>query len=36
MPRTGGEDAPIGLLLGALALLVLGSLLTLRTWRRTT
>jgi LPXTG-motif cell wall-anchored protein len=34
MPRTGGEDAPIGLLLGALALVVLGSLLTLRTWRR--
>jgi LPXTG-motif cell wall-anchored protein len=30
MPRTGGEDAPIGLLLGALALLAIGVVLTVR------
>ena len=30
LPRTGGEDGPTGLLLGALALLLGGALLTLR------
>jgi len=30
LPRTGGEDAPIGLVLSALALLVAGALLTRR------
>lgn len=30
MPRTGGEDASIGLLLGALALLAIGVILTVR------
>jgi len=34
MPRTGGEDAPIGLLLAALALLVMGVILTVRGWQR--
>ena len=36
MPQTGGEEGSVGLLLGALALLAMGSLLTLRTWRRRT
>ena len=34
LPRTGGDDAPIGLLLGALALLAVGSLVMLRMRRR--
>jgi len=34
LPRTGGEDAPIGLLLSALALLVAGALVTMRLRRR--
>ncbi|HEX5689213.1 MAG TPA: LPXTG cell wall anchor domain-containing protein, partial [Roseiflexaceae bacterium] len=34
LPRTGGEDAPFGLMLGALALLMSGGLLALRARRR--
>jgi len=34
MPRTGGEEISVGVLLAALALLVAGALLTLRVWRR--
>jgi LPXTG-motif cell wall-anchored protein len=30
LPRTGGDDAPVGLLLAALALLAVGTLVTLR------
>jgi LPXTG-motif cell wall-anchored protein len=33
LPRTGGQDAPLGLLLGALALLLGGALLALRVRR---
>ena len=33
LPRTGGEDAPVGLVLGALALLLAGAGLTLRRQR---
>jgi LPXTG-motif cell wall-anchored protein len=34
LPKTGGTDAPVGLLLSALALLLAGALLTLRMRRR--
>jgi LPXTG-motif cell wall-anchored protein len=34
LPRTGGEDAPIGLLLGALALVLGGALLAMRMRRQ--
>jgi len=34
LPRTGGEDAPVEFVLGALALLAMGTLLMLRVWRR--
>jgi len=34
LPTTGGEDAPVGLLLAALGLLLAGALLTLRPRRR--
>jgi len=34
MPRTGGEDGPVGLLPAALVFLVLGTLLTLHARRR--
>ena len=34
LPTTGGEDAPVGLLLAAFGLLLAGALLTLRPRRR--